>query len=520
MPDFSLVHLSDASLLEGLASLVARERAVTARLLAHLAEVDSRRLYLPAGCPSMFAYCVRVLGFSEDAAARRIRAARVARCHPEMFPLVAEGRLHLTAIGLLAPHLSPENSGELIRLALGKGRDEVELLLAARFPGTEPIAMVWGVGAPADRLAPARVDPQVGGSGADADSHAPARVDLQVGGSGADADSHAPARVDLQDGAPGADRSLGVQPGPELGLVRSTGISLRPIAEGRYVLQVALGHETLLKLERARALLRHAEPSGDLALVLDRALDALLRHLEGRRLGAGPKRNHPDRGNHLTQRDPNGVELRSRKVVPEGVRSPLPRSNPRRIPAAIRRAVWERDDGRCSFESGSGRRCDATRGLEFDHVLPVARGGESTPGNLRLRCRGHNQFEAERAFGTEFMAARRGPRTVRAASGPPGMASTERRGPDGGRPTFRTPAAPRMRAELMAPATLDAERARAAEEVVPWLRALGFDDRDARSAAWNRGSEPGAPIEARVRAALSSLSPGRRIAPLARPPVG
>ena len=68
MCTYSLSHLSDGALLRDLAALVAQDRATTARLLAHIAECDARRLYLPAAYPSMFAYCVHELRLSEDAA--------------------------------------------------------------------------------------------------------------------------------------------------------------------------------------------------------------------------------------------------------------------------------------------------------------------------------------------------------------------------------------------------------------------------------------------------------------------
>src|SRR5690349_9493645 len=108
-----LNHLSDDALLRAVSNLVARDRAITASLLAHLAEVDTRRLYLALGHPSMFAYAVEALHFSESAAYRRIHAARAARRFPQLFRLVAEGRLHLAAVCLLAPHLTEENFEEL-----------------------------------------------------------------------------------------------------------------------------------------------------------------------------------------------------------------------------------------------------------------------------------------------------------------------------------------------------------------------------------------------------------------------
>ena len=81
--------------------------------------------------------------------------------------------------------------------------------------------------------------------------------------------------------------------------------------------------------------------------------------------------------------------------------------DPRHIPAAVKRAVWERDLGRCTFVSERGERCPAHSRLEFDHADPVARGGRATVDNLRLRCRAHNQYAAERMFGAEFMKEKR-----------------------------------------------------------------------------------------------------------------
>jgi len=111
---YSLVHLSDDALLHGLATLVARDRGTTAELLAHIAEVDARKLYRPAAYPSMFAYCVGELHLSEDAAAKRIQVARAARRFPEIFAAVADGRLHLTGLNLLAAHLTEETAVELL----------------------------------------------------------------------------------------------------------------------------------------------------------------------------------------------------------------------------------------------------------------------------------------------------------------------------------------------------------------------------------------------------------------------
>ena len=126
----SLSHLSNQELLRDLAAIVARDRGTTAEMLAHIAEVDDRRLYAQEGFPSMFAYCVQVLHMSEDTAFKRIRAARTARQFPAIFEAVADGRLHLTAVVFLAPHLTSENADELLAAATHKTKAEIEWLLA------------------------------------------------------------------------------------------------------------------------------------------------------------------------------------------------------------------------------------------------------------------------------------------------------------------------------------------------------------------------------------------------------
>ena len=162
-----------------------------------------------------------------------------------------------------------------------------------------------------------------------------------------------------------------------------------------------------------------------------------------------------------------GVGVRTREST--GAESTSPRS----IPAEVRWAVRQRDGDRCTFVSDSGRRCEARTPLEYDHVVPVARGGPSTVSNLRLRCRGHNQLEAERAFGSEFMKWKRA------------AAKAERR----------------EAAEAMKP--FDGE-------VVCCLRRLGLRADEAQAAAASSGASPEARIEERVRAALKWFGGGRR----------
>ena len=158
MRDYTLTHLSDALLLRELSVLVTNDRATTARMLAHLAEVDVRRLYAPAGYSSLFAYCVEELRMSEDAASKRIQAARAARRFPILFTAVAEGRLHLSAVCLLAPHLTPENVDEWIESASHRRKAEIEMHRARRFPSPAGPPMVRPLTAMSFQHAPGHVD--------------------------------------------------------------------------------------------------------------------------------------------------------------------------------------------------------------------------------------------------------------------------------------------------------------------------------------------------------------------------
>ena len=502
MNRYSLTHVPDPTLLRGLRTLVAQDRATTALLIAHLAEVDDRRLYAAAGHPSLFAYCVHELGLSEDAAYKRIQATRSARRFPAIFPALADGRLHLSGVGLLAPYLTERNAAALLAAAAGKTKAEIELLLAERFPRPELLAWVQPL-APAvglsGQLAPGQVgiadlQPAPGTVGATDRQLSPGTV----GTTGAQL---APGRAGIADlqlapGQVGAtDRQLAPEPagmtGAQLapGRLGSADLQLAPgqvgaparprvapLAPGRYGLQFTVALGTYEKLRYAQALLGHAVPPGELAEVFDRALDALIARLEQRKFAATSRPRH---------------------------RRPQPNANPRHIPAEVRRAVWARDGGRCTFVSAAGHRCPSRTRLEYDHVEPVARGGKTTVAGMRLRCRAHNQYTAECAFGAGFMARKReaAGREAHEASARAAAATAEEAPARAA--AARAAATEEARVRAAAEAQQARVRAAAVEEVVPWLRALGLRvDEARRAAAGGCEAAPDAPLEERVRHAL------------------
>jgi hypothetical protein len=244
--------------------------------------------------------------------------------------------------------------------------------------------------------------------------------------------------------------------------------------------QFTLGKEAHDRLRHAEALLSHQIRPGDIAEVVDRALKFFVSHLERRKFGATDRPRQQRRASR----------------------------NPRYVPAHVKRAVCERDGERCTFVSENGHRCEARTHLEFDHIEEVARGGGATVSNIRLRCRTHNQYTAERAFGAGFMEKKRD-EARRAAEEKRARAHAEKRAREEARAAekeARFAAAATERAAKEAAVAEQAERKARADQVIPALRALGFRVEEAQRGAALCDDMPDAPLEDRVRNALSGLT--------------
>ena len=387
MGTYSLTHVSDQTLLQNLADLVARDRRITAALLAHLAEVEERRLFAQAGYSSMFAYCTGELHLSEGATYKRITAARVARRCPAAFTAVADGRLHLSGLTLLAAKLDPSNADELIAACTHKTKAEIEAILAARFPQPDVPTRV--------RLLPSReasAQKQAGleglaTQGPGLSPHAPGTAPPDETVAASPPEALAPTIHESANSMPTKRDEMSHELSP--GRVDPARARLKPLSADRVALQVTISKSTHAKLVRAQELLSHSIPSRDEAQVLDRALDALIAQLEKRKLAA-------------TQRPRRA--------------SRAPREGSRHIPAHVKRAVRARDKDQCTYVSRAGRRCTERSRLEYDHVVPFALGGRATVDNIRQRCRGHNQHAADGVFGAVFMRRKR--EQSRRAAGP------------------------------------------------------------------------------------------------------
>jgi hypothetical protein len=252
--------------------------------------------------------------------------------------------------------------------------------------------------------------------------------------------------------------------------------AVEPLSPNRYRVELTVDQRYLDLLEEARDLLAHQIPDRDLARVHERAMEALVKALRKSRYAATDRprtrwgaSNAAVAGSSTEENSatvessaalansatvpnsvangagletavsvPNGAGLETAVSVPNGKDIPVDigaagtdstlgteaceepgelsgaSSSGRHVPAALKRAVWERDQGRCAYADSRGCRCRETGWLEFHHEQSFAKDGPMTLENLALRCCPHNALAAEQDFGREHMrrkkgASRRGP---------------------------------------------------------------------------------------------------------------
>jgi hypothetical protein len=391
MPDsksfWQLTHLSDRELVEGLDVAVHNQRQSLAAIIAHLGEVEERRIHLRSAHASMFCYCVSQLGMSEDEACRRIELARLARRFPMLYTELDSGQISLSVALLLKPILSSDNHRQLLTAARGASMRVARELIAAYSPRPDVASSI--------RKLPERQPTKPAG-----EHQLP--VSLPFSHDNVEPPHAAsPLAVHAQPPAssPAKLAAPTQQPAPQRVSPRQ---HLEPLAPQRYRIQFTADSALKAKLEQARDLLRHAHPGGDFAPVVSRALDLLIEDVLRRRFGA--KANRQKAPERASKTETSASSSEGAPATPARARQPL--GNPSRsryISRAARRALLQRDGLACSWVNEDGSRCGSQAWLEIDHERPLGKGGDSDESNLRLLCAVHNQHAAEQAYGRQHI---------------------------------------------------------------------------------------------------------------------
>ena len=236
----SLRNVRDEDLLRQLSQLVKQSRGVEADVVAHIGEVELRRLYAAEACSSMFDYCRRVLALRENEAYLRITVARAAREHPVLLTMLRDGRLHLSGIARLAPHLTRQNSETVLKRASGMSHRQVRELVSELEPKPDVASAIRKL---PDRSAARTVAP------------------LQLGAPRVESDG-----LNLDSGAASARPPV-----------------VEPLSPTRYGIRFTASAELREKLTRLQALMRSSVPDGDVARIIDIAITEKLERVEAKR---------------------------------------------------------------------------------------------------------------------------------------------------------------------------------------------------------------------------------------------
>ena len=338
-----LRKIKDHELLNSFSEAISQERQSCISVILHLAEIDRRRLYAQEGYASLFGYMTEKYHYCGGSAYRRIQAARLSLRFPKILDFIKNGRLNLTTLCLIAPHIHEENKESVIEKVVGKSKKEVEYLISSLFE-TRAIRVE-------DKIIKL---PQI-------------KKRIEV--------------VENTASASGCKTAQKEAESPEPAFVKKEEMPKQEEAEQRVKIEFSANETLAKKIQRAKDLLRHKYPKARLEEIFDEALEALLEKRD-------PERKIARMSSKLFRRKSAQSDSK-------------PESKPltRYIPQEIRRIVWKRDHGRCAYQSPNGRKCGEKAFLEVDHVSPFALGGKSMAENLQLLCHAHNQYRAQQTFG-------------------------------------------------------------------------------------------------------------------------
>ena len=358
--------LSDRELLRETRNLIRHERHLQGAVIDHLTEIEARGLYLQRGFSSLFDYAVRELGYSDAAAARRIGAMRLCADQPDAREGLRDGSLTLSAAAELQWAFDRQ-----------RRRGSISGTAAIAPAGTPAADLRAGrPGAPARRSA--------------ATSSAKATIDAEC-----------------QQGLEQLRGLLShVDPRMTMGQL-----------VGRVVQEALDRHDPSRPPRRARGGSRPADAKANAPRTptpeqAQRRSAPAAKHAARPADTAAAPKTDPDAGHHAAPTParavrpiptsaplpPSTQEETARRAAtrarPTGTATPTAKScaSGRAISAGVRRRVWQRDGGRCSYaDPQTGRRCNSTHLIEIDHIVPHALGGAADPGNLRLLCGAHHR---------------------------------------------------------------------------------------------------------------------------------
>jgi hypothetical protein len=325
--------------------LLRREQGAMADFLVALADFDDRRLWLKLGHSSLFTFLHRELGLSKGASHFRKTAAELIQRFPEVVEPLRDGRLCISSVVELAKVITPENRADVLPRFFHTSKQEAKAVAAEIRPqeAVPKREVVTAVAMACARPLPPAATPS-------------------------------PARQDVAEVRP--EEPPLASPPPAAPPPRTVA---EPLTAELRRLHVTVSKRFLEKLDAARDALSHSHPGADAEAILEAGLDLVIEQAAKR------------------------IGICARPKPAKSAASPEAEPDSGHVPAAVKREVWIRDGGRCQRPLEGGGICGSTHRLQFDHVVPRARGGKATVSNLRLLCQPCNLLSARQHFGDAWM---------------------------------------------------------------------------------------------------------------------
>jgi hypothetical protein len=350
----SLEGLTTEALDQSAEKLVREEKRNVALVIAHIAEISRRKADLECGYKNVFEYCTKRLRLSEGSVALRLQVANVSRRLPQLLMALAENRISLTVAGHLAPHLNEDNVDKILTDCDGMTKRDVEEYLVELRPKL--------VFKPSIRKRP---------SPSKESEKAPAEEQQEA------------LRNEEPSGPPPPSPSPNV---------------LEPARTDVFNFRFSADRDFREKFERLAEVLGIENPLKNMAEVFERAVDFSLEKKD-------PKRKLERRLKKERERGAEQVQSRPDEISETGEEE---KAESRYISSEVRERVFARAGYQCQFEGPDGTRCSSRTGLEIEHELPFAIYRSHDERRLKVLCRRHNLFQAERVYGAAFIQAKIG----------------------------------------------------------------------------------------------------------------
>jgi hypothetical protein len=358
----TLEGLSTKVLTDSAEKLVRAEKRNVALLIAHIAEMSRRKAALACGYKNIFDYCVRRLNLSEGSVALRLQVANVSRRFPQLLVALAENRISLTVAGHLASHLREENVDKLLSDCTGMTKRAVEEYLVELRP--KPVFN------PSIRKRPS------------------SKRDIEKA---RDEGHQEAAQEREQPKQPCPSRC--VEETPSQRAPSSSPNLLDPARPDTFNFRFSADGNFKAKFERLAEVLGVENPLKNMAEIFERAVDISLEKKD-------PKKKLERRLQRESARNASSGKSRPGEIsAQEGATS-------RHIPSELRERVQARAGYQCEYKAPDGTRCSSRTRLEIDHERPFALYRSHDERHLRLLCRRHNRFQAERVYGAGFIRAK------------------------------------------------------------------------------------------------------------------